>query len=83
MIGTLLDIGNIIFFAASLGQLKNAIVNRRNLRAMSTRMLIGYIIASIFFIIAGYLSGGYITAILGSCNIFTWILQLYWKVKYR
>jgi len=80
--GPFLDIGNIIFFVASLGQMIRSYRNRKNLASLSSVMLLGYIIASFFFVACGFISGGYITTILGSSNIIFWLLSLYWKRKY-
>lgn len=84
LIGPFLDIGNVIFFLASLRQMINSYRKRKGgLDAISNIMLLGYILASLFFVGAGYLSGGYITVVLGSSNIIFWSLSLYWKWKYR
>ena len=83
MIGLLLDIGNIIFTMANLPQIVTAIKNRKNLKGLSEKMLIGYIIATICFFLASLISGGYVAV---GCCIFNWIiylLQLYWKRKYK
>jgi uncharacterized protein with PQ loop repeat len=82
MIGLLLDIGNIIFTVANFPQIVTAIKNRRNLRGLSSKMLIGYMIATLFFFLVALLSYGYIAV---GCCVFNWIfyaVQLYWKRKY-
>lgn len=83
LVGPLLDLGNIIFFLASLGQTIRAYKERKNLSALSTTMLLGYILATIVFIIVGYLTNAYGTIMLGSFNIIFWCLELYWKRKYH
>lgn len=82
LMGPFLDIGNIIFFVASLGQMIRSYRNRTNLGSLSSVMLLGYIIASFFFVACGFISGGYITTVLGSSNIAFWLLSLYWKRKH-
>lgn len=82
-IGILLDIGNIVFFLSNCPQLVTAYRNRRNLKGLSSKMLFGFIISTIFFILVGLLTNAPLTVILGLTNIVFFILQLYWKRKYR
>jgi len=82
-VGGMLDIGNIIFFVANFPQLITAYKNRRNLVGLSSKLLIGYIIASLFFISAGVVTGGYACVILNIINEAIYAVQLYWKLKYR
>lgn len=83
MIGLLLDIGNIIFFISNLPQLITAYRNRRDLKGLSSRMLIGYFIATLFFGSVAFLTGGYITFVLCIINEVIFITQAHWKRKYR
>jgi len=83
MIGLMLDIGNIIFFISNLPQLITAYKNRTNLQGLSAKMLFGFILSTIFFIVAGVLANAYLTVILGILNIFFFLLQLHWKCKYK
>jgi hypothetical protein len=82
-VGNLLDIGNIIFFIANFPQLITAYKNRRNLVGLSAKLLVGYIIASIFFIWAGIQTGGYACVVLNLINEGIYMIQLYWKQKYK
>ena len=81
--GLLLDIGNIIFFVASFPQLITAYRNRSNLIGLSSKFLIGYLIASNFFIGAGLLTGGYACVVLNAINEVFYGIQLYWKWRFR
>ena len=83
MIGIVLDIGNVIFFISNLPQLITAYKNRTNLKGLSAKMLFGFICSTIFFIIAGVLTNAYFTVALGILNIVFFLLQLYWKCKYK
>ena len=82
-VGTILDIGNIIFFIASFPQMINAFHNRKNLRGLSAGLLFGYMIATIFFFIAGLMVGGYFVMVLSAINEVFFGVQLYWKYKYK
>lgn len=81
-IGALLDIGNIIFFISNLPQLLTAYKNRKNLSGLSSKMLLGYFIATLFFGAVAFLTGGYIAATLCTVNELVYIAQIYWKHKY-
>lgn len=81
-IGWILDAGNIVFFVANCPQLITAYRNRRNLVGLSSRMLFGFIISTILFIIVGLITNGILTVVLGIINIIFFALQLYWKRKY-
>jgi len=83
LISVLLDVGNIVFFIANFPQMVNAYENRKNLKGLSTTMLLGYMIATLFFISVGLLTNGHFTAILGMINEVFFGLQFYWKRKYR
>ena len=83
LISILLDIGNIIFFLANFPGIVTAFKNRTNLSAISSKMLIGYMLATICFTIVGLLTGGYITAILGVINELIFGIELYWKKKHK
>jgi uncharacterized protein with PQ loop repeat len=82
-IGTLLDIGNIVFFIANLPQLITACKNRKNLSGLSGTMLILYMVATIFFGLVAFMIGGYLATILCIINEFFYMAQLYWKRKYK
>lgn len=82
-VGPLLDIGNVVFFLSNCPQLFTAYKNRKDLKGLSSRMLIGFILATFFFITVGLATGGILTAVLGFANIIFWFCQLYWKRKYR
>lgn len=78
-----LDLGNIMFFISSLKQMHTAYKNRTNLVGLSSKMLMGYIVSTIFFILVGIITVALATIILGILNILFFALQLYWKRKYR
>lgn len=82
-LGIILDVGNIIFFAVNFPQLMTAYKNRKELKGLSGIMLAGYMIATLFFLLAGLVSGGYIAATLCTINEIVFGCQLYWKRKYR
>lgn len=82
LIGLILDLGNIIFFLANIPQVVTAYRNRKNLRGLSSRMLLGYSASTVCFITSGYMAQGYLTVVLGVINILIFITQLYWKRKY-
>jgi len=82
----LLDLGNILFFVATFPQLRKTYKYRNNpetLEGVSMYTFIGFILATICFILAGFLIGGILTVILGIINIMTFALQLYWKLRLR
>lgn len=82
-LGLILDIGNVIFFVVNFPQLVTAYKNRKNLQALSGTMLGGYMAATVFFLFAGLVSGGYLASILCGINEVIYAFQLYWKRKYR
>lgn len=82
-VALILDAGNIIFFVANLPQLVTAYRNRQNLRGLSSKMLIGFILSTVMFILAGLVLGGALTVILGVFNVLFFAAQLYWKRKYN
>jgi len=45
-------------------------------------MLVGFMIATLFFVACGFLTGGYLTVMLGFLNEVIFGLQLYWKFRY-
>lgn len=84
LIGILLDVGNVVFFLATFPQLISTYRNRKKgLKAVSSKTFLGFLIATLFFISVGALTGGYLTVLLGIINEITFGLQLYWKWKYR
>lgn len=83
LVPILLDLGNIVMFLATLPQLITAWKNRRNLSGLSTTMVIGYIIANLIFALVGLISGAYFALVLSSGNCVFFVMQLFWKWKYR
>lgn len=81
-VGYILDAGNVVFFISNCPQLITAYKNRRNLQGLSSKMLIGFTISTLLFIIAGLTLNGPLTVILGIINIIFFLIQLYWKRKY-
>ena len=80
----LLDIANIIYFSGSLSQIRSTFINRKkDLKAVSYLMLLGYLIGGVLFCIANFSFGGYIASVLNIVSCIVYGLQLYWKVKYR
>jgi len=82
-LGVILDVGNIIFFVANFPQIITAYKNRKNLQGLSSKMLFGYMIATIFFFMAGLITGGIMTAILCAINEVIFGTQLYWKWRHK
>jgi len=82
-LSVLLDMGNIIFFLSSLPQMWTAYKNRRKLSGLSSWMLTGYIIATVFFLTAGIITNAYFTTVLCAFNIAFFLCQRYWKWKYK
>lgn len=83
MIGLLLDIGNVIFFIVNFPQLVSAYKNRKDLKGLSSIMLFGYMIATVFFGLVAFLAGGYLATTLCAINEGIYAFQLCWKYKYR
>jgi len=83
MISILLDIGNIIFFISNFPQMMNAYKNRRNLKGLSILFLLGISIATIIFIIISVLTFAPFTFAIGWLEIFFYLCQVYWKMKYK
>jgi hypothetical protein len=79
----MLDIGNVIFFVVNFPQLRAAYKNRKDLKGLSSTMLAGYIVATVFFGLVAFLTGGYLATTLCILNNIIYALQLYWKRKYR
>ena len=83
MINILLDIGNIIFFISNFPQMMNAYKNRRNLKGLSTLFLSGISVATVVFIILAVLTFALFTFVIGCLEIFFYLSQVYWKMKYK
>lgn len=83
LISIVLDIGNVVFFTSNLPQIITAYKNRKNLKGLSSKMLFGFMISTVFFITAGVLTGAPLTIILGLGNEVFFASQLVWKWKYR
>jgi len=83
LVPILLDFGNIIFFIANIPQVLKSYKNRKNLKVLSSKMLLGYISGSFLFAIAFLIAGGMIAFMLCLFNFCFFSLQLYWKWKYR
>ncbi|TET26072.1 MAG: hypothetical protein E3J73_05105 [Candidatus Bathyarchaeum sp.] len=83
LISIVLDLGNIVFFVSNLLQLFTAYRNRKNLKGLSSKMLFGFMISTVFFITAGVLTSAPMTIILGLGNEVFFASQLVWKWKYR
>lgn len=84
LIPIFLDAGNVTFFFSTLPQLITTFRNRKNpetLKGLSSLMLLGFIIATTFFIIVGFISHAPLTVILGLINEIVFGLQIYWKHK--
>jgi len=82
-IGGILDVGNVIFFIANFPQMVTAYKHRTNLSGLSGMMLALYMIATVFFGMVAYLTGGHLATALCITNEFFYTCQLYWKHKYR
>ena len=82
LVGILLDLGNVAFFVSNLPQLLTAYRNRRDLRGLSGKMLLGFTVSTLLFISAGWLARAPLTVILGCANVVFFTLQLHWKRKY-
>lgn len=82
-LGLILDAGNVIFFIVNFPQLITAYKNRKNLKGLSATMLGGYMFATIFFLLAGLITGGYLASMLCAINEVIYAFQLYWKRKYK
>lgn len=82
-LGRILDAGNIIFFIVNFPQLRTAYKNRKELKGLSSTMLGGYMLATVFFLIAGLVTGGYLASTLCGINEVVYAFQLYWKRKYK
>lgn len=83
LISLLLDIGNIIFFLSNFPQVLTAYRNRKNLRSLSSLMLLGFSLSTTLFVTVGILTVAPFTVVLGIGNILFFLAQFYWKRKYR
>jgi hypothetical protein len=83
LVGLMLDIGNVIFFVVNFPQLVSAFKNRKDIKGLSPIMLLGYILATVFFGLVAYATGGNLATILCIINSIIYAIQLYWIRKYR
>jgi len=81
--GLLLDIANVLFFLATLPQIVAAYRNRRNLKAISRLMLLGFISGTVLFMTVDILCSAYIAFGLAVVDQAGWVLQVYWKWRYK
>jgi uncharacterized protein with PQ loop repeat len=79
----LLDIGNILFFTASLPQLYQTYQRRHELRDLSIMSWVMQIFASIAFLAAGLLSGAWFAVILNAFNMTYAGITVYWIHRTR
>ena len=79
----LIDVGNIFFFIANFPQIIRAFKDRKNLSGLSTTFLSLLLIGFALFSIGNYSIGANIGATLNVTSIFFFIVQLYWKQKYK
>jgi len=80
---SVIDIGNIIFFVATLPQIINAYRNRKDLKGLSKWMLLGYTVGVACFMVGNFAVGAYIGSFLNVINLGAFLAQTYWKLKYR
>lgn len=83
LVPVLLDVGNLTFFIANVPQLISGYRNRRNLCGLSSLLLFGLAIGSIFFTVVGTLTAAYFTIFANIFMSVSFFTQLYWKWKYR
>ena len=79
----LLDLGNILFFTASLPQLYRTYQRRRELRDLSITSWVIQIFASIAFFVAGLLSGAWFAVVLNAFNMSYAGITVYWIHRAR
>jgi uncharacterized protein with PQ loop repeat len=74
----LCDVGNTIYFIATIPQLHRTYKNRKHLKDLDVLAFILYTIASLVFIYAGIIMKAPITIGLCSFNAFYNLLTIYW-----
>lgn len=74
----LCDVGNTIYFIATLPQLHRTYNNRHKLKDLSIQSFILYTIASLVFICAGILMRAPVTVGLCTFNVFYNLLTIHW-----
>lgn len=79
----MIDVGNLVFFVASIPQMVTAYRNRKDLKGLSSMMLLGFVIASSCFAVGNASFGAYIASVLNNLCSCLFVVQLYWKWKYR
>lgn len=79
----LLDLGNILFFTASLPQLYRTYQRRHELQDLSIMSWVIQIFASIAFLAAGMLSGAWFAMILNAFNMTYAGITVYWIDRAR
>jgi len=78
-----IDIGNIVFFVATIPQIVNAYRNRKDLKGLSKWMLLGYTAGVACFAFGNFSVGAYIGSFLNIINLGAFLAQTYWKLKYK
>jgi len=77
-VALLLDLGNILFFLASLPQLFKTYKRRHELRDLSITSWVIQILASVCFFSAGWISGAWFTVALNGFNMAYAGVTAYW-----
>ena len=82
-VALLLDLGNILFFLASLPQLYRTYQRRRELQDLSIASWVIQIFASVCFLSAGWISGAWFTVALNAFNMTYAGVTAYWIQRAR
>jgi uncharacterized protein with PQ loop repeat len=81
MIGILLDVGNVMFFAGGLPQLITTIRNKDNLQGISPFGFLMYSIGCMFFMIVCVLNQAWMATIFNLFNVPYFAIVAYWSWK--
>jgi len=82
-IGLLLDIGNIIFTITSLPQVYSSFKHRNKLKGLNPLTYLGYIIATLVFLVVMAWTEAWISFMCGCFNIFTFSWNIIWIIKQK
>lgn len=81
MVPYLLDIGNIIFFIATLPQLLQTYENRYELKDLSKIGFSLMAVGTVFFLVVAVITHAYATIALTAFNIIYNLITVYWIVR--
>lgn len=83
LVPLLLNVGNIIFFIATVPQLKLTLKNRHDLKDLSRLAAFCYMVACIAFLFGNTFAGALIAGVLNAVDAVYYALTIYWITKSR